>query len=205
MNNDLKTQQEEFKKKRQFTEAMQRARAGFANKDYKACGVYLQEALSLYPKDLDARELGADILLLNGKVKEAGKEYKAIYDEDNTRGKCEEKYAKCILAVFNSEQKLREMEAIMHGEPIERDKKSGYMTFLSCLIPGLGRIINEDYLIGIVVFVVYLIFIGMSVNSLNITSEGVLSLFTKPTSIVADIIWLGSMIDTINLFISNKK
>ena len=204
MNENLKNEQEEYKKRRQFGENLTRAKACFANKDYSSCSSYLKEALLIYPNDLDARELAADVLLLNGKVKEAGKEYKAIYDEDNTRGRCEEKYAKCILQVFNSEEKLRQMEAVMHGEAPKSDRGKGYMAFLSCLIPGLGRVINEDYLIGVIVFVLYLVFTGVGINSLDITKEGVLSLFSKPGMIIADIIWLCSLADTINLYIRSK-
>ena len=202
MENSLKAQQDLFQKKRKFNEALTRAKACFTNKDYPNAGKNLQEALALFPKDLDARELAADILLLNGKVKEAGKEYKAIYDEDNTRGKCEEKYAKCVLQQFNTEEKLRQMEAVLHGEA-PKEKKNSYMTFLGCIIPGLGRIINEDYLIGSIVFVLWLVFIGTAVNQTNV-SEGVFSMFTKPCAIISDIIWLGSLVDTLNLFVSKK-
>ena len=201
---NLKLQQAEFQNKQKFNEAMRRAKACWTNKDYQSAGKFLTEALTLYPKDLDAREMAADILLLNGKVKEAGREYKAIYDEDNTRGYCEEKYAKCVLQAYNSEEKIRQMEAELHGEAPKSDKTNGYMTFLSCLIPGLGRIINEDFLIGAIIFVLYLTFIGIAVNATDV-SEGIMSMFFKPTSIVADIIWLGSLIDTLNLFIINKR
>ena len=204
-NINLKKQQDEYQKKRKFTDLMTRAKACFVNKDYVSCSEYLKEALSINPDDLDARELAADILLLNGKIKEAGKEYKAIYDADNTRGNCEEKYAKCVLQVYNSEEKIRQMEAMMHGETPKSDRNSGYMIFLGCIIPGLGRVINEDYLIGALVFVLYLIFIGIAINSVNIATESIFSLFTKPTAIVADIIWLGSIIDTVNIYVSSKK
>lgn len=205
MNENLKKEQDEFQKKRKFAEYMNMAKASFANKDYAAASSHLKEALSLYPKDPDARELAADILLINGKVKEAGDEYKAIYDEDNTRGKCEEKYAKCILQVFNSEEKLRHIEAVLHGEEPKDDRKSPYMTFLGCIVPGLGRIINEDYLIGAVIFIFYLIFIGMAINAVDVTREGMFAMFRKPTAIIADIIWIGSLIDTVNLFVSGRN
>ena len=188
-NNNLKIQQEEFQNRKKFNEALQRAKACFVNKDYKSTSGFLSEALKLNPKDLDARELAADILLLNGKVSEAGKEYKAIYDEDNTRGNCEEKYAKCVLQVFNTEQKLKDMEAIMHGEVPKNSKKDGYSIFLSCLIPGLGRIINEDFWIGAIVFIIYLVLIGIAINATDLR-QGIFSMFVKPTAIIADIVWI---------------
>lgn len=199
MDEKLKKQQDEFQRKRKFADYLTRAKAAFANKDYDTCRENLREALMLYPKDLDAREMAADILLLKGKVKEAGNEFKAIYDEDNTRVKCEEKYAKCVLQMFNTEEKIREMEAIMHGESPRKDKNSGYTVFLSCIVPGLGRIIKEDYLTGAAVFIAYLVCIGLAVNSLDLR-QGIFSLFMKPAAIIADIIWLGSLADTINIF-----
>jgi len=204
MDNSLKSQQEEYKKKLKFNENLTRAKACFINKDYVSSSEFLQKALEINPKDLEARELAADILCLNGKMKEAGREYKAIYDADNTRVQAEEKFAKTVLSIYNSEEKVRQMEKMLHGESVSDEKKNVYTIFLGAIIPGLGRIMYEHYMYGIIIFMGYLVFMGMSINQLDLSRDGVLSLFTSASSIIANIIWVYSFIDTISLYNKNK-
>ena len=202
MDEQIKSSNEAYKNKIKFNEYLKMSQAAFVNKNYEMSAENIKKALEIFPNNLDAREIAADILWVKGNVSTASLEYKFIFDSDNTRIKVEEKYAKTILSLYNEKQKIQSIEDLLNNKEKGNKKTSAGKIFLSALIPGLSAMLDEHFIKGIMIFLLYFVFVGMATK--GITSDNSSEIFKSPFFYLASIIWLYSFVDTIIQYKKNK-
>ena len=166
---ELKISQEKFKQKNKFNEYMNMSRASYIKKDYESARNHIAEALKIFPSDLDARELAADILWALGKTSLASNEYKAIYDKDNTRIIAEKKYAKTVLALYDKKLKEQSIENLLSDKKKENKQQTGMSSYILALIlPGLPQILSGKTVKGIIILTIYMLLSVITLATINV-------------------------------------
>jgi len=202
MDEQIKSSNEAYKNKIKFNEYLKMSQAAFANKNYDISAENIKKALEIFPDNLDAREIAADILWIKGNVSSASLEYKSIFDSDNTRIKVEEKYAKTVLSLYDKKQKIQSMEDLLNKKEKINNKTSTGKVFLSAIIPGLSAMLDENFVKGIIIFLLYFAFIGMAIKGTN--SSDFSEIFKSFYFYLAIIIWFYSFVDAIIQYKKNK-
>ncbi|NLN76076.1 MAG: tetratricopeptide repeat protein [Armatimonadetes bacterium] len=121
--------------------------------DYAAATKSVQQALKLFPDNLDAQEFAADMIYAHGDIQKAADYYKAIMDIDPGRSSAETKYAKAILEIAEG-QRQRELVQYMLDNPGKTsvERRNPTIAALLSIAPGFGHIYCGLYTLGIALF-----------------------------------------------------
>jgi tetratricopeptide (TPR) repeat protein len=151
---DMETsQQAEFE--RLMTAAHVHRRRG----DYDEAESTIKQALEIAPQDPDALEFAADILFARGKLEQAAKAYKAIMSADKSRASAEEKYAKVILQIAEGKRQQELLQDMLENPRKYREPaRSPLVAAILSIAPGFGQIYNGEFVRGVVIFVVTMVF-----------------------------------------------
>lgn len=200
---ELRISQEKFKQKNKFNEYMNMSRASYIKKDYESARNHIAEALKIFPSDLDARELAADILWALGKTSLASSEYKAIYDKDNTRIIAEKKYAKTVLALYDKKLKEQSIDNLLSGKKKENKQHMSVSNYITALIlPGLPQILSGETIKGIIILTIYILLTVITLATINIKQITPNTMFNDPKTWCLFIIIIYGLID---IAITSKK
>jgi tetratricopeptide (TPR) repeat protein len=115
-----------------------------------------EDLSQLQPGNVDARELGADILMEQGRVEEALDEYRAILGEHPEREHSEEMVARISVILADRERlKAQQRDILEAPEKMPRDRTARAVA-CALLLPGLGQLYLGQYMLGVVLLIVTL-------------------------------------------------
>lgn len=137
----------------EFDRLMTAARVYRRRDDYAAATKAVQQALTILPDDLDAREFAADMIYAHGDLQKAIDYYKAILETDPKRASAETKYAKTILELAEGHRQ-RELVQQMLENPtrLQVAHRNPAIAALLSIAPGFGHIYCGLYTVGIALF-----------------------------------------------------
>jgi len=121
---------------------------------FAAAEAALAELEQLAPDSADLLELRGDILLAQGKNREARDCYDQAFKRDPTNVSAERKYATLVLNLSTVDrQRMLQQQALEDPSKRPRSTKAQLRATLWALVfPGLGQINNGDYTRGAVLF-----------------------------------------------------
>lgn len=148
---------------RLFTLAQINRRRG----DYAQAAEQVAQALALWPDNLDAQELAADILYAQGKWEESLGRYKAIRDKDPTRASAEEKFARVTLQIAEGQRQQELMKQILENpEAYRPPRRNPVAAAVLSGIAGLGHVYCGNLRKGAILFAAttlsWLIFLSLT-------------------------------------------
>ncbi len=144
------------RKRAEFDRLMSLAHINRMRGEYKQADELVRQALDIVPGDLDARELAADLLYARGDWSQAAEAYKSIYQEDGSRTKAEEKYAKVLLQIAEGQRQQDLLQNLLeHPESAWRlPERSPAIAALLSGIPGFGHVYCGQAIKGVVIMLV---------------------------------------------------
>ncbi|MCE5322506.1 tetratricopeptide repeat protein [bacterium] len=151
----------EIKQQAEFDRLMTAAHVHRRRGDYDEAERTIKQALEISPDDLDAREFAADMLFARGKLEEAVEAYKAIMSADKSRASAEEKYAKTILQIAEGKRQQDLLKDMLENPKKYRSRqpaRSPAVAAILSIAPGFGQIYNGQFVRGVVIFVVTMVF-----------------------------------------------
>ena len=170
---ELTVNQEQHTKDNKFNKYVNMSRASYNKKDYESARKHITSALEIFPDNLDARELNADILLASGETNLASSEYKAIYDRDKTRTQTEKKYAETVLALYNQEQEPK-LKVLLPPSINKTPLRVG-IYIMSFFVPGLTQILLGQRFKGVTIITIniLLIYINLKIKGFFYENQNV--------------------------------
>jgi|YNPNPStandDraft_1061719.scaffolds.fasta_scaffold00004_18 tetratricopeptide (TPR) repeat protein len=143
----------------EFDKLLTAARVFRNRGDYAKAAELVTKMLEMRPHDLDAREFAADILFARGEWEKAAAAYKAIYSEDPSRTRAEEKYAKATIQ-FAEGTRQKELLKYVVDHPAEPKvlERNPLLALLVSLAPGFGQVYCGQFVKGIVLFAATMVF-----------------------------------------------
>ncbi|MEN6355630.1 MAG: tetratricopeptide repeat protein [Armatimonadota bacterium] len=149
----------EIKQKTEFDRLMTAAHVHRRRGDYDEAERTIKQALELSPDDLGAREFAADMLFARGKLEQAAEAYKAIMSADKSCASAEEKYAKAILQIAEGKRQQDLLHDILENpKKYRQPARSPIIAAILSIAPGFGQIYNGEFVRGVVIFVVTMVF-----------------------------------------------
>lgn len=175
---ELTVNQKQYTKDNKFKEYVNMSRASYSKKDYESARKHITDALNIFPDNLDARELNADILLASGETNLASSEYKAIYDRDKTRTQTEKKYAETVLALYNQEQEPKLKDLLPPS--INKTPLSVGIYIISFFVPGLTQILLGQRFKGVTIIIISILLMYINFKKKAFFSENQNLSFNTP-------------------------
>jgi TM2 domain-containing membrane protein YozV len=151
----------EIKQKAEFDRLITAAHVHRRRGDYDMAERTIKQALGICPDDLDAREFSADMLFARGKLEEASQHYKEIMAADKSRASAEEKYAKTILQIAEGKRQQQLLKDILENPSKYRNAAPARSPAVAAILsaaPGFGQIYNGQFVRGVVIFTLTMIF-----------------------------------------------
>jgi tetratricopeptide (TPR) repeat protein len=148
---------EDVRKQAEFERLLRTAHLNRTRGDYQEAERLIRLALEIRPADSEAREFAADLLYARGKVEEAAREYKSIFEADPSRTSAEEKFAKATVEIAEAKRQ-RDLLRLMVENPeafraaSELPPRSPFYAALLSGIPGLGHVYCGRVVRGVVFF-----------------------------------------------------
>lgn len=142
-------------------------------KQWASAETLCREALKLDPEDAMGLEMLGDLLVDKGSVDEALEVYRQALEHQPGRAALEEKVARAVLQQDNERRARMDAELLLSSPKLAAQKKRGVAAavLLSALCPGVGQMVQGEYVKGGVMLVVGLG--GMIIGGLDL-----LKLFT---------------------------
>lgn len=164
-----------------------------------------RKAVDIAPKEINAREMLADVLHECGKLDMARSEYHTIMELSPENPPIEKKFAKVTLEIAEHErEKMIAMDMLQHPHKyVHRHRNPLWAMLLSAFLPGLGQFYNGDMLKASVAFGSFLLFIicAAVLPHQNSSSINIVVLFAnihpvaQVLGIIALILYVTGMID----------
>ena len=144
---------DEIRKRADFERLLTTARINRRRGDYAAAFQGVAAALDLFPSDLDAREMAADLFFARGELRKAADAYAEILKEDKSRASAEENFAKVTLQLAEADRQRRLLQDMLeHPEARGVPPRSPLAAAVLSGIPGLGHIYCGEVVKGLVLF-----------------------------------------------------